>query len=419
MDTVTLAPRASCCAVDPSLIAAWDGLADRTNAVPFARPGWLLPWAEAAGARLEPFTVWRGGRLAGILPIIVNRRHLRTPADWHTPWLEAVVEDQEALHALAADLAATRLPRITVDFVLAGHATAEASSLWLQAAGYLMSPRPRLESPFLAVESTWEDYLGTLSAHRRSELRRRARKLEAAGRVTREVLDGSEGLPGLLDQAFAVEASGWKGRRGTAIASDPAVEHFYRRIAAWGEERGWLRLAFLRLDGRPLAFDLALEAGGRHYLFKTGYDPAFTALSPGLLLRLHMLERAFTLGLELVRVLRRRRAVEAGVGPGHPAGAGDRGLRPDGGRLPGPGFLPGRPVCPDGGKRAQREALTATAPTEAPAAPRTASRSNPAICPAAVAVAALGLVQAAVAAVNLSPRSTCWWWLRWAWRPPS
>ena len=46
-----------------------------------------------------------------------------------------------------------------------------------------------------------------------------------------------------------------------------------------------------------LAFDLALEAAGRHYLLKTGYDPAFTPLSPGLLLRLHMIERAFTVGL--------------------------------------------------------------------------------------------------------------------------
>jgi CelD/BcsL family acetyltransferase involved in cellulose biosynthesis len=298
MDTVALAPRVCCRAVEEPLVAAWDGLADRSNAVPFARPGWLLPWAEITGASLEALTVWSDGRLAGILPVIRSRRRLRTPAGWHTPWLEAVAEDQTALEALAADLAATRLPRITVDFVLADEATAATSTVALAAAGYRLSPRPRLESPFLAVGGTWEDYLRTLSTHRRAELRRRGRKLEAAGRVTREVHDGSNGLPGLLEEAFAVEAAGWKGRRGTAIASDPAVEHFYRRIAAWGAERGWLRLAFLRLDGRPLAFDLAFESGGRHYLLKTGYDPAFNALSPGLLLRLHMLERAFALGLE-------------------------------------------------------------------------------------------------------------------------
>ena len=298
MDTVTLAPGAVLCAVDAAVVSAWDDLADRTGAAPFSYPGWLLPWAEFAGARLEALTVWRGARLAGVLPVIRSRRHLRTPADWHTPWLEAVHEDRTALEALAADLAATRLSRITVDFVLADEATAAASAAALAAAGYRLFPRPRLESPFLAVGGAWADYLRTLSTHRRAELRRRGRRLEAAGRVTREVHDGSHGLPGLLEEAFAVEAAGWKGQRSTAIVSDPAVEHFYRRIADWGKQRGWLRLAFLRLDGRPLAFDLAFESGGRHYLLKTGYDPAFTALSPGLLLRLHMLERAFALGLE-------------------------------------------------------------------------------------------------------------------------
>jgi CelD/BcsL family acetyltransferase involved in cellulose biosynthesis len=298
MDTVTLAPGAVRRAVDASLAAAWDGLADRTAAVPFARPGWLLLWAESAGARLEALTLWRGSRLAGILPVIAERRRLRTPGDWHTPWMEAVAEDDAALSALTGALAAARRSRVTVDFVPAGGPTAAAATASLEEAGYRLSPRPRLESPFLAVAGTWEQYLASLSAHRRSELRRRNRKLEAAGTVAREVHDGNEGLPRLLDEAFAVEFAGWKGRGGTAIASDPAVEQFYRRVASWAAERGWLRVAGLRLDGRLIAFDLALEAGGSHYLLKTGYDPAFTALSPGMLLRVHMIERAFALGLE-------------------------------------------------------------------------------------------------------------------------
>ena len=48
---------------------------------------------------------------------------------------------------------------------------------------------------------------------------------------------------------------------------------FYRRVAAWAAERDWLRLAFLRLDGRPLAFDLALE---------TAFAPRRTALEVAL-----------------------------------------------------------------------------------------------------------------------------------------
>jgi len=297
MDAVTASPAVTRERVDDDLAAAWDDLADRVDAVPFARPGWLLAWARAAGVRLEALAARCGSRLAGVLPVVEQPWGLRTPADWHTPWLEAVAEDAAAQLALAAALAATGLPRITVDFVLDGEPTAEAATAALAAAGYRLAPRARLESPFVAVSGPWEGYLATLSTHRRSELRRRARRLDAAGVVSREVHREPHGLAARLEEAFAVEATGWKGTAGTAVASDPGVAGFYRSMAAWAAERGWLRLAFLRLDGRPLAFDLALEAGGRHFLLKTGYDPAYTSLSPGLLLRLHMLERAFASGL--------------------------------------------------------------------------------------------------------------------------
>ena len=298
MDTATAALTVTREAVDGPLATAWEDLADRAGAAPFARPGWLLPWAGAARVRLEALAAWRGSRLAAILPVAGARRHIRTPADWHTPWLEAVAEDAAARRALATALAGAGRPRVTVDFVLAGEATATAAAAALAAAGYRLHPRTRLESPYVVVEGTWEAYLGTLSAHRRSELRRRGRRLEAAGAVVYEVHDGRDRLPALLDEGFAVEAAGWKGAARTAIASDPALAAFYRQAASWAADRRWLRLAFLRLDGRALAFDLTLEAHGRHYLIKTGYDPAFTSLSPGLLLRLHMLERAFATGLE-------------------------------------------------------------------------------------------------------------------------
>ena len=297
MFRTTLAPAVVRRPVDDDLAAAWDDLADRVGAAPFARPGWLLAWAEATGLSLEALTAWQGPRLVGVLPVAGDGRHLRTPADWHTPWLEAVADGPDAHQALSAALAGAGRPRVTVDFVLAGEPTAEAAASALSAAGYRLSPRTRLESPYVRVAGPWEGYLASLSTHRRSELRRRARRLEGAGAVSREVHEGGERLSALLDEAITLESAGWKGTAGTAIASDPALAAFYRRVAGWAAERGWLRLAFLRLDGRALAFDLALEAGGRHFLLKTGYDPAFTSFSPGLLLRLHMLERAFAAGM--------------------------------------------------------------------------------------------------------------------------
>ena len=46
-------------------------------------------------------------------------------------------------------------------------------------------------------------------------------------------------------------------------------------MARWAAAKGWLRLAFLRLDGKPLAFDFGLNDGNTLYSLKTGYDEAY------------------------------------------------------------------------------------------------------------------------------------------------
>ena len=97
-------------------------------------------------------------------------------------------------------------------------------------------------------------------------------------------LDGRDGLDSLLTEGFAIESAGWKAAGGTAIVSRAETEGFYREVAAWAAQRGWLRLAFLRLDGRALAFEFAIEEGGVYYALKSGFDPAYRAFSPGTLL---------------------------------------------------------------------------------------------------------------------------------------
>jgi CelD/BcsL family acetyltransferase involved in cellulose biosynthesis len=137
-----------------------------------------------------------------------------------------------------------------------------------------------------------------MAAKLRGDLRRRARKLEQAGRVTFEIADGRDRLDKLLLEGFAIEPSGWKAERGTAIASQQNTRMFYGDVAAWAARRGSLRLAFLRLDGRPLAFQFGIEELGAYYFLKGGYDVSFRQFAPAKLLVRHMLARAFDLGLQ-------------------------------------------------------------------------------------------------------------------------
>lgn len=287
-----------------STAAEWDELADRVDAPPFLRPGWIEAWWRAFGrGGLELVTLRRGGALAGLLPLQSHRRAVRSPTNWHTPEFALLAEDDEALRALARALFRAGRRRVSLGFLNGGEPSLEVSVTAAQEAGYRIHLRTLERSPYVAIEGAWADYERRVRKHRLTEARRRRRRLEEQGELVVEVADGSERLDALLEEGFRVEASGWKSERGTAIVSRPETRAFYTDVARWAAERGWLRLAFLRLDGRPLAFQYLIEAGGSVYFLKGGYETEYARFAPGTLLAQETLARAFAAGLRTYEFL--------------------------------------------------------------------------------------------------------------------
>jgi CelD/BcsL family acetyltransferase involved in cellulose biosynthesis len=273
----------------------WDQLADRVRAAPFLRPGWVGAWWRAFGTgRLEIVTLRRGDHLVALMPLHRRFGRVRSASNWHTPEFGLLAEDADAARELVDALFARRPVEFTLGFIdrtrpEVGMCRAAATGM-----GYRILERTLERSPYVVVDGTWEAFTRTLSRNRRSQVGRRRRRLEDLGRLELDVVDGRERLEELLAEAFRVEASGWKGASGTAIASRPERRRFYGEVAQWAADRGWLRLAFLRLDGRPLAVQYLLEADGVQYAIKGGYDQGFERYSPGVLILLALLEQAFS-----------------------------------------------------------------------------------------------------------------------------
>jgi CelD/BcsL family acetyltransferase involved in cellulose biosynthesis len=281
-------------AVD-DVAAEWDELALRLGSSPFVRPGWFSCWLEAFGsAGLRVAALQRDGRLAAVLPVLGRRGTVRSATNWHTPAYGPVAEDDAAEEELFAALCQTEPRRVDLSFL-----TPESAERLRAAAGRRsFAGRVVQRSPYVAIEGDWETYLASLSRNVRGNLGRRRRRLVECGEVAVEVVEGGAGLPELLRESFRLEASGWKGERKQAIVSSAETLRFYERLAAWAAEAGVLRLALLRLDGRTIAFNLSLEAEGRHYLLKLGHEASLDNLSPGTVLTAAMIERAFALGLK-------------------------------------------------------------------------------------------------------------------------
>jgi CelD/BcsL family acetyltransferase involved in cellulose biosynthesis len=171
-------------------------------------------------------------------------------------------------------------------------------------AGYGVLPSVREDaSPYLPLPPSLEELFARLSHHARKQLRRKRRHLEAAGRVTDRLQTGGGGWERDLDTFLRIEASGWKGREGTAILSDTSTEQLFRGFARGAAERGWLRLHVLELDGTPIAAAVGASIGRESYFIKDGYDEAFAELSPGAVLAVERIRQAIDEGLQGVDML--------------------------------------------------------------------------------------------------------------------
>lgn len=161
-----------------------------------------------------------------------------------------------------------------------------------------VSVRPARPSPYIALDASWEEPESRFSPRRRSDFRRAMRRAAEFGSMHCEVLAPHPGeFDSLFDEAIALEARSWKKAAGTAIACDPAKEAFFRCYFRAACERREFRAAFLRIDDRAVAMQLAVEWAGRNWLYKIGYDEAYARCSPGTLLMLHALGDAAKRGL--------------------------------------------------------------------------------------------------------------------------
>lgn len=150
--------------------------------------------------------------------------------------------------------------------------------------------RPLLQSAL----SPGDYYQRNVGKKRRSEYRRLRSRLAELGRLEVRELQGGADVSSWCDQFLALEAGGWKGKAGSAMAASPATAGFFRRAIAGAFEAGRLHFLRLDLDGRPIAMLSSLLAPPGAFGFKCAFDEAYARYSPGMLLQiehLKMLER--------------------------------------------------------------------------------------------------------------------------------
>jgi CelD/BcsL family acetyltransferase involved in cellulose biosynthesis len=284
-----------------SIEGAWRALAERAlEPNVFYEPGFALAAALAFGRDAGAVLVWSGTdhrRLLGFFPARIERRRygVRLPilVGWTHPYapLGVPLVEREAaepivaafLAHLAADAALPGL--LLLPFLSEDGAFATTLAAILRRAQMPAADFNRHQRALLAPSGERALYVEhAIGQHQHKELRRHWRRLSEEGAVLFTAATEPSAVAAAMEDFFALEAGGWKGRAGTAIAEHETLRGFIRTAVSGLAAERKVSIARILVDGAAIAATIILRSGRDAWFWKIAYDETFARFSPGVML---------------------------------------------------------------------------------------------------------------------------------------
>jgi CelD/BcsL family acetyltransferase involved in cellulose biosynthesis len=306
---------------DPEALDAiepdWNELLRTSDATVFQSFEWQRTWwrhfgERRRGAGLHLVTVRDGSTLVAVAPLWIDRsrllglapvRRLRWIGCGDSDYLDVLAARgreewsvERVADALAGDagLFDVAVLEDTSDRSRTGPLLGHA----LGRHGWTVSRVAAEPCPETALLGSWEETIAAFRIHHRREIRRRLRNIERGHRIELEVVSRPEEVAPAILEFMELHQQRWERDGYWGAFSDPGVLEFHRDVAARLAARGWLFLAFLRVDGQRCAGNYGFSFGDAVATFQSavGHDPELTPLSPGRVLHALSMQWAIARG---------------------------------------------------------------------------------------------------------------------------
>ncbi|MDB5702696.1 MAG: CelD/BcsL family acetyltransferase involved in cellulose biosynthesis [Sphingomonadales bacterium] len=288
-------------AVPTAWDGAWDDLAARAaEPAPFMERWFLRPsiahLSPNAGTRM--LSVWRGPVLIGMMPVCIAPeygriaiRHVQNWLHYHaflgTPLVRA--GNERAFWAAVLD----ELDRAdwAPSFLHLDGLVADGPLLAALNKERRADVVHRTERAFLKSDLSPQAYYEThIRKKKRKEIARLQSRLGELGTIDFERIAPDGPVAEWIADFLAIEASGWKGRGGTALRDDPATARFFGEAIKGASVAGRLEMLRLVLDGKPIAMLVNFISTPGSFSYKIAFDENYARYSPGVLIQLENLK---------------------------------------------------------------------------------------------------------------------------------
>lgn len=286
-----------------SIAPAWQELENAAGADPWMSHAWCCAWWQYLGRarNLRLLYAARGTRWAACLPLLVEPQPgLRCltgmgGGSQTRPLLLRPGSGATEMAALASALVHERdWDLVRLDSL--PYAQAEMLARSFRDAGLRVAGGDVVRQRYLPLSGDWPEIAALGNRATVARLPRRERALRALGTLTCDVISAPAEAQLVFEDCLKVEASGWKGRQGTAILCSPERTRFYRALIPLLAEQRRLRLLRLTCGGALIAFYLTAANGAALAGLKLGFDEAWKKHSPGALMVLFTLRHAHQAG---------------------------------------------------------------------------------------------------------------------------
>lgn len=269
---------------------------------------WLHTWWRclSAGRTLSLLTVRSGEHLLAIAPFArraptlspfrpLSTVELLGSDDVGSDYLDVIARrgtEEAVASALAERLAEDRLmldlPRLPAIGAVACRVAER-----LEQAGWSSARRQPDVCPVITLTGrTFESYLLSLGSEHRYNFRRRRRSLSKAHKVRFAAVESDAERRHALGLLISLHNQRWEVRGGSTAFHSPELLRFHDEVTSALLKRGWLRLFVLWLDDTPAAVLYGVSYRGTFSFYQSGFDPAYSRQSVGLVTMGLAIERA-------------------------------------------------------------------------------------------------------------------------------
>jgi CelD/BcsL family acetyltransferase involved in cellulose biosynthesis len=282
-------------------IADWRSLSGRAiEPNGYYLPDWELAVNATAPGRTDAsaLAAWSGGRLTGLMPVVPLWRAARIPlpalASAHpygtlcTPLLDRDQAEDAAQRLLEAARENGAHALLLREVALDGAAMKAINNVLRGEGVRARVLNWHLRASLDASRDADELLHEAMSGKKLKELRRQHHRLAEHGEVAFDVARSPQEVAAALEVFLKLEAGGWKGERGTALAQVEGDAAFIRRATPRLAETGQCEIVTLRAGDTPVAAGIVLRHQTRAFFFKIGVDERFAKFSPGVQLTLEL-----------------------------------------------------------------------------------------------------------------------------------